>query len=108
MHATGMVTSFPFLVAGLSQVILPKFTATDFIEAAQRFNGSTSFFVPGMITRLVVALEDDITLPVRRILNGGAAFTLEEMVTSIRRLGPVLIQLYAKIGRGMAYNRTGR
>ena len=104
MHATGMVTSFPFLVAGLSQVILPKFTATDFIEAALRFNGSTSFFVPGMITRLVEALEDNITLPVRRILYGGAPFTLEEMVPSIKRLGPVLIQLYGRLEGGMAYN----
>ena len=100
IHATGMVMSFPFLAAGLSQVILPKFTATDFIEAAQRFNGSTSFFVPGMITRLVEALEDDITLPLRRILYGGAPFTLEEMVPSIKRLGPVLIQLYGRLEGG--------
>ena len=72
----------------------------NFIKAAERFNGSTSFFVPGMITRLVEALEDDITLPVRRILYGGTPFTLEEMVPSIKRLGPVLIQLYGRLEGG--------
>ncbi len=100
MHATGIVTSFPFLVAGLRQVIPPKFIATDFIEAVQRFNGGTSFFVPGMITRLVEALEDEITLLVRRNLYGGAPFTLEEMVPSIKRLGAVLIQLYEVLEGG--------
>ena len=100
MHGTGPVVSFPFLLAGLPQVVLTRFEATAFLDAVDRFRATTSFFVPAMITRVVDALDPQRQLSLRRLLYGGAPFPLDEMIPSIRRLGPVLVQLYGRLEGG--------
>ena len=100
MHGTGPIVSFPFLLAGLPQVVLPRFEATAFLDAADRFRATTSFFVPAMITRVVDALDPERQLSLRRLLYGGAPFPLDEMIPAIRRLGPVLVQLYGRFEGG--------
>ena len=103
MHGTGPVLSFPFLLAGLPQVVLTRFEAGAFLDAVDRFRATTTFFVPAMITRVVDALgppDPHRQLSLRRLLYGGAPFPLDEMVPAIRRLGPVLVQLYGRLEGG--------
>ena len=103
MHGTGPVLSFPFLLAGLPQVVLTRFEAGAFLDAVDRFGATTTFFVPAMITRVVDALDalgPHRQLSLRRLLYGGAPFPLDEMVPAIRSLGPVLVQLYGRLEGG--------
>jgi acyl-CoA synthetase (AMP-forming)/AMP-acid ligase II len=96
-HGTGILGSFPFLHMGLPQVLLRRFDADAFIEAALRHRATASFFVPGMVTRLADALERSgrtVVPPLRRLLYGGAPIALDDLTLAIERIGPVLVQLY--------------
>lgn len=101
MHGTGMVTSFPFLLLGVPQVVLGKFDATRVLETIRRYQVTTLFGVPGMLTRLADTLdEDDSDLPLRRTLYGGAPLPFEELRRVRRILGPSLVQLYGRFEAG--------
>ncbi|HWK28142.1 MAG TPA: AMP-binding protein [Solirubrobacter sp.] len=93
MHGTSMIGTFPFLRLGLPQVLLERFDARTALDAIVAHGVTTTFFVPGMVTRLVEAL-DGRELPLRRLLYGGAPFPREELLAATRALGDRLVQLY--------------
>jgi fatty-acyl-CoA synthase len=102
-HGTGILGSFPFLYMGLPQVLLRRFDADAFIEAALRHRATASFFVPGMVTRLADALIRSgrtVVPPLRRLLYGGAPIALDDLTRAIERIGPVLVQLYGRFEGG--------
>lgn len=101
MHGTGMVTSFPFLLMGLPQVIIPKFDATTALDVIGRHQVTSTFAVPGMLTRLADAVGQGSTrLPLRRTLYGGAPLEPEELRRVRRVLGESLVQLYGRFEAG--------
>lgn len=101
MHGTGMVTSFPFLLMGIPQVVMPKFDASAALEAIHRHQVTTTFGVPGMLTRLADAVGDGpVDLPLRHTLYGGAPLALEELRRVRRVLGGSLVQLYGRFEAG--------
>jgi fatty-acyl-CoA synthase len=102
-HGTGIIGSFPFLHMGLPQVLLRRFDADAFLEAAIRHRATATFFVPGMVTRLADAVARSgrgVAPPLRRLLYGGAPFALDELTGAVERLGPVLVQLYGRFEGG--------
>jgi fatty-acyl-CoA synthase len=102
-HGTGILGSFPFLHMGLPQVLLRRFDADTFIEAALRYRATATFFVPGMVTRLADALARSgrtIVPPLRRLLYGGAPIALDDLVQAVERIGPVLVQVYGRFEGG--------
>jgi len=102
-HGTGILGSFPFLHLSLPQVLLRRFDADAFIDAACRHQATATFFVPGMVTRLADALERSertVVPPLRRLLYGGAPIGLDDLTGAIERIGPVLIQLYGRFEGG--------
>jgi acyl-CoA synthetase (AMP-forming)/AMP-acid ligase II len=101
MHGTGMVASFPFLLMGLPQVVMARFDAAAAVEAIRRHGVTTTFGVPGMLTRLAdVVGEDSPELPLRRTLYGGAPLPADELRRVRRVLGPSLVQLYGRFEAG--------
>ena len=101
MHGTGMVTSFPFLRMGLPQVVMPKFDGAQALDAINRHQVTTTFGVPGMLTRLADAHEPSpAPLPLRHTLYGGAPLALEELRRVRRVLGSSLVQLYGRFEAG--------
>jgi len=101
MHGTSFVASFPFLMMGLPQVILARFNAEDALKAIREHQITTTFAVPGMLTRLASALDADLgDLPLRHTLYGGAPLPLSELRRVIQTLGPSLVQLYGRIEAG--------
>ena len=102
-HGTGILGSFPFLHMGLPQVLLRRFDADAFLEAATRHQATASFFVPGMVTRLAEAVERSgrpVAPPLRRLLYGGAPIALDDLTRAVERIGPVLVQLYGRFEGG--------
>ena len=101
MHGTALLGSFLFLELGLPQVLLRRFTAEAALEACEAHGVTSSFFVPGMVTRLAEAAEAaGRRPPLRRLLYGGAPIGLEEMRHASALLGPVLVQLYGRFEGG--------
>jgi acyl-CoA synthetase (AMP-forming)/AMP-acid ligase II len=91
MHGTSIVGSFPFLRLGLSQVLLERFDAETALAAIDEHHVTTTFMVPGMVTRLVDAGG---TTALRRLLYGGAPFPRDELRRAIEVFGDALVQLY--------------
>lgn len=106
MHGTGMVASFPFLLLGLPQVVLPRFHAETLLEIIERHQVTTTFAVPGMLTRLADELDkrdraaSAAPLPLRRTLYGGAPLTPAELRRVLARVGGSLVQLYGRFEGG--------
>jgi len=100
MHGTGMVASFPFLTMGLPQVVLPRFDAEAVLEVILEQRVTTTFGVPGMLTRLADRLGDGVDLPLRHTLYGGAPLAVAELRRIRRTLGPSLVQLYGRFEAG--------
>jgi acyl-CoA synthetase (AMP-forming)/AMP-acid ligase II len=108
MHGTGMMGSFSFLEMGLPQVVLGQFDAESALEAAARHGSTTSFMVPGMVTRLAEASESGgPATGLRRILYGGAPFPLSEMRRAQSVLGPILVQVYGRFEGGWPISALG-
>lgn len=108
MHATGLVGTFPFLLAGLPQVILPSFDADTFIEVVERHRATSTFFVPGMVSRVANAVRaDNGSLGLRRMLYGGAPFPLTDLRAAVAAVGPVLVQLYGRFEGGWPLSVLG-
>jgi len=103
MHGTGLLGSFPFLYMGLPQVLLRRFAAPDAAEAILRHRITTTFFVPGMIPRLIEAAEkagQRLAPPLRRVLYGGAAADAQALRHAIAQTGPIFIQVYGRFEGG--------
>lgn len=103
MHGTGLLGSFPFLYMGLPQVLLRRFAALDAAEAILRHGITTTFFVPGMIPRLVEAAEKTgrrLAPPLRRVLYGGAAVDVQQLRHAIAQVGSVFNQVYGRFEGG--------
>lgn len=103
MHGTGMLGSFPFLHMGLPQVVLHQFDASEVLEAVLRHRITSTFFVPGMVTRLsdaAVSASSRLTPPLRRIIYGGAPVETEALRRAFDVIGPVLIQVYGRFEGG--------
>ena len=103
MHGTGMLGSFPFLHMSLPQVMLRQFDAAQVVDVVLRHRITTTFFVPGMVTRLAEsanAAKRGLTPPLRRILYGGAPVDSEALRRALDVIGPVLIQVYGRFEGG--------
>jgi acyl-CoA synthetase (AMP-forming)/AMP-acid ligase II len=101
MHATGIVGTFPFLHAGLPQVVLRSFDADAFIDAVERHDATSTFFVPGMVSRVADAVRaDNRALGLRRMLYGGAPFPITDLKAAVSAIGPALVQLYGRFEGG--------
>lgn len=100
MHGTGLVATFPFLTMGLPQVIMEKFDAAEVAETALQLGATTTFMVPGMVTRLAEWVAANTTLPFERIVYGGAPITPGELRHAMAHLGPVLTQIYGRLEGG--------
>lgn len=103
MHGTGMLGSLPFLHMGLPQVVLRQFDASQVLESVLRHGVTTTFFVPGMVTRLadaVAASGRALTPPLRRILYGGAPVDAPALQRAFDVIGPVLVQVYGRFEGG--------
>lgn len=102
MHGTGMVASFPFLLMGLPQVVLPEFDAGAVLNAVRRHQVTAVFTVPGMLTRLADRLAGPPAepLPLRHTLYGGAPVAADEIRRLRTVLGPSLVQLYGRFEAG--------
>ncbi|ODU05757.1 MAG: fatty-acid--CoA ligase [Pseudonocardia sp. SCN 72-86] len=87
----------PHLVKGAANVIVPKFSPTAFLEAAQKHRATTTFMVPTMIGML---LEDpfvrEADLALERLCYGGAPIATTVLQRGIDVLGPVFTQLYGQ------------
>jgi acyl-CoA synthetase (AMP-forming)/AMP-acid ligase II len=101
MHGTGMVASFPFLLMGLPQVVLPGFGADAVLDAVRRHQITATFTVPGMLTRLADRLGGAAAdLPLRHTLYGGAPVPAGEIRRLRTILGQSLVQLYGRFEAG--------
>ncbi len=101
MHGTGLVATFPFLLMGLPQVILKRFDAAEVLEAVERYGVTTSFMVPGMVTRLAGQMAGSPgSAGLARIVYGGAPVSAAELRSSLSGLGPVLTQIYGRLEGG--------
>lgn len=101
-YGTGLLGTFPFIQMGLPQVIMTKFDAAGVIQAVEQFRATTTFMVPGMVTRLCDALgEHDMSAWTLNVLYGGAPFPLPDMLSAAGSLGAGrLSQLYGRFEGG--------
>jgi acyl-CoA synthetase (AMP-forming)/AMP-acid ligase II len=98
-YGTGLVGSFPFLRMGLPQVILRRFDAAAVASAVERHRVTSTFMVPGMVTRLAAAYEGRPETALR-ILYGGAPFPAADLSAALGVFGPRLVQLYGRFESG--------
>ncbi len=91
MHGTAIIGTFSFLRLGLAQVLLERFDAETAQAAIAEHGVTTTFMVPGMVTRLV---EAGGAPALKRLLYGGAPFPRDELLRAIETFGETLIQLY--------------
>lgn len=101
MHGTGMVASFPFLLMGLPQIVLPRFDAKSVVGTIKRHSVTATFAVPGMLTRIADELgEEPAELTLRHTLYGGAPLSIDELRRVSKTIGKSLIQLYGRFEAG--------
>ena len=102
MHGTGLIGTFPFLHLGLPQVILRQFEPAEVVETLATFGITTTFMVPGMVTRLGGRTRR--TPPGSEVeashLLRGAPISADDMRRSTQVLGPVLVQIYGRLEGG--------
>lgn len=101
-YGTGLLGTFPFLRMGEAQVIVKKFDVDAVIDAVERHGVTTTFLVPGMLSRLCDALGSrDVSGWDLHVLYGGAPFPLADMLRAADTLGPHrLSQLYGRFEGG--------
>ena len=89
------------MASAMLDVILKRFEASHVVEACLKFGVTTTFMVPGMVTRLANVMRGSTqVLPLTRLLYGGAPITNADLVDAVKILGPVLVQLYGSIEGG--------
>ena len=98
-HGSGLYM-LPFLAKGACNVIPESggFDAEEFLELVPSWPGTTAFFAPTMVTRLIntpsIATADLANL--RTIVYGGAPMYVEDCLRAIDALGPKLVQIYGQ------------
>jgi acyl-CoA synthetase (AMP-forming)/AMP-acid ligase II len=102
MHGTGFVGSFPFLSMGLPQLIVETFAVDAVLDAIEQQQVTATMFVPAMLNGVVDALahRPDAARSLRHLLYGGGPMSAEHIHAAVRRLGPVLTQLYGRVEGG--------
>lgn len=102
MHGTGLLGTFPFLYMALPQVLLRRFDASEAIEAMLQHGVTSTFFVPGMVSRLTDAAVQSgrLPAPLRRVLYGGAPADPAVLRRAIDLFGRVFIQVYGRFEGG--------
>lgn len=87
----------PHLVKGGCNVILEKFTAQGFIDAAAEHRATATFMVPTMIAMVLEdAVIDRNRLALSRLCYGGAPIAPSLLARGLDVLGPVFAQLYGQ------------
>jgi acyl-CoA synthetase (AMP-forming)/AMP-acid ligase II len=95
-HGSGAFV-LPHLVRGAASVIMTKFDAGGFLEAAERHRATATFLVPTMIAMLLEepnAASADLAL--RRLCYGGAPIAPTVLERALNTLGPVFVQTYGQ------------
>jgi acyl-CoA synthetase (AMP-forming)/AMP-acid ligase II len=102
MHGTGFLGTFPFLAMGLPQVLVDVFDAKTVVTAMKHHGVSATMFVPVMLKSFVEAARaGDAALPsLRHLLYGGGPTALEDILSAIDLVGPVLAQVYGRVEGG--------
>lgn len=95
-HTSGLFV-LPFLAAGASQLILPRFDPEAVVEAVERRGASHTALVPTMVARLL-ALPDLRPLRNLRMLGyAGAPMPPEQIRQAYQRITPNLVQYYGLV-----------
>lgn len=100
MYGTGRMGLYPMFVNGIPQVILHRFDAIAALRAIEEHRVTTVFMVPGMVERIVQALDEgahDIS-SLRRLLYGGAPLRRESLLRATHWLGDAMVQVYGRHG----------
>jgi acyl-CoA synthetase (AMP-forming)/AMP-acid ligase II len=102
MHGTGFLGTFPFLAMGLPQVVVDGFEARAAVDAIERHRATATMFVPVMLTSVIEALgqRPDAGRSLRHVLYGGGPVTGAQIQSAVRRVGPVLTQVYGRVEGG--------
>lgn len=100
MYGSGLVGTFPFLRAGLPQVVLRTFDAEAVAAAVTTFDATATFMVPGMVTRLAGAVGTPREGWRLHILYGGAPVPVADLRAAMAVLGTNLTQLYGRFEGG--------
>ncbi|MFE0749030.1 AMP-binding protein [Gordonia sp. NPDC058843] len=87
----------PHLVKGGCNVILKKFSAQAFVDAAVQHRATATFMVPTMISMMLEDADIDRSrLHLTRLCYGGAPIAPALLARGIEVLGPVFAQLYGQ------------
>ena len=102
MHGTGLLGTFPFLSMGLPQVIVDTFETRTVLDAIERHRVTGTMFVRCCSNSLVEALEQrpDAAGSLRHLLYGGGPVSDDQIRTAVRRVGPVMTQVYGRVEGG--------
>jgi acyl-CoA synthetase (AMP-forming)/AMP-acid ligase II len=105
MHGTGFIGTIPFLHMGLPQVIQRSFAAESVLDAVHRHGATSTFMVPGMLTRLAEIQDGQPGL--QRIVYGGAPIAAGELLHAIRATAAQLTQVYGRLEGGWPLTTLG-
>ncbi|MBI2315549.1 MAG: AMP-binding protein, partial [Betaproteobacteria bacterium] len=100
MYGTGRMGLYPMFLSGFPQVILTRFHAPSALRAIEKHRVTTVFMVPGMVERIVQALDEGVydISSLRRLLYGGAPLSRGSLLRATHRLGDAMIQVYGRHG----------
>ena len=98
-HGSGLYM-LPFVAKGACHVIPDSggFDAEEFLSLVPAWPGTTAFFAPTMVTRLINApsIGSADLANLRTIIFGGAPMYAADCVRALDALGPKLVQLYGQ------------
>ena len=102
MYGTGLMASFPFLLMGIPQLIVPQFDARIVLAALERFEVTTALMTSTMLPRLtsLARSEGKPKHRLKRLMYGGTTLSLPELQAAMNLFGPVLIQIYGRLEAG--------
>jgi acyl-CoA synthetase (AMP-forming)/AMP-acid ligase II len=94
-HGSGSKV-LPFFLRGARNIPLGQFSAAEFVRAVMKLGGTCSFMVPTMLQMLLDSPELDAldVAQLRNVTYGGAPAAPALVAAALRRLGPVLTQVY--------------
>ena len=98
-HGSGLYM-LPFIAKGACNVIPASggFEAGEFLSLVPSWPGTTAFFAPTMVTRLINAPSTGAAdlANLRTIVYGGAPMYAEDCLRALDALGPKLVQIYGQ------------
>ena len=98
-HGAGLY-ALPHVARGANNVIPASggFEAAEIFQLIRHWPGSTFFFAPTMVTRLINApemAEADLS-NLKTIVYGGAPMYLSDTLKALERIGPKFVQIYGQ------------